>query len=438
MAFPTPGADNNQWGADLNSLLGVGLNDDGSFKTVAVTDAYELQAGTNITIDSTDPSAPVINGSDSEVSVLTCTYNNGSITGIQIPCFVKPGFDPTVGGTALGILTIGNADGNMPSGTLPYGEGALNDGDYGGLFVFDVQSDVLNLQHILLQTIWTEDLLLSLAYDYDGQPLAQQWGNNESDQFSYLNPDGTIYVDAYGTVVQLDTSGNFDISLGDNGEWAFQAEDGRLSHTAGQSIYTRGTFNELLTGGEDSSPVGSNGDVAIVVNGGGPFFAIATEGTWLPYPYNIGWINTAIVRTLEDSSQQTLAQVSVSPLITGEGPPAGYITQFPVAATDMSPFNAILSSDIGIYIVVNPALEPNLWDTVDIGGTITMWDASGSNVLTATLSATGFNNGSEPENVTLEPIQIIGSDLSISEGEQILSAAGGSYSVLLQVEATWD
>jgi hypothetical protein len=74
--FPTPGMDNNTWGAELNALLEVTLNEDGTTNDAAIAMILgALVAGTNITIDTSTPYAPVISSPSDIGSVATELYN---------------------------------------------------------------------------------------------------------------------------------------------------------------------------------------------------------------------------------------------------------------------------------------------------------------------------------------------------------------------------
>ena len=118
MAFPTPGMDNNTWGAELNALLEVTLNEDGTPNATAIAAILgALVAGTNITIDTTDPAAPIINASGGATpgyQQLTLTYNGSDP--FVVDCLVGAEWDPTIGGEVMGLFPYQMLFGGGPAG----------------------------------------------------------------------------------------------------------------------------------------------------------------------------------------------------------------------------------------------------------------------------------------------------------------------------------
>lgn len=132
------------------------------------------------------PPLPLSGGGGGVGQLLTLTWDGSDP--FEIPCIVKPDFDIGVGGTAIGIISIGT---NFPTNVLNYGSGAVSDGDYAADMVIAAGGQI---QHLWIRSIWTEDIGLWMPFDYNGEPLPIQWGNNESNVFGTLNPDGTITV----------------------------------------------------------------------------------------------------------------------------------------------------------------------------------------------------------------------------------------------------
>jgi len=144
-------------------------------------------------------------------------------------------------------------------------------------------------------------------------------------------------------------------------------------------------------------------------------------GTYYPYPLLVGG--------------RAALDFTVAPQ-TDSGPPAGYVAQCPLAGQAWLPAVAVEAAGI-ISVALVDYMQTGLWDTVDMSGTIVVWDLTGDNLLAATWAYNGFNGtlGTVVPEFTQQ--QLIGSDLSLSD-TGIVSAAGGTYNVLVGANAVWD
>jgi hypothetical protein len=130
------------------------------------------------------------------------------------------------------------------------------------------------------------------------------------------------------------------------------------------------------------------------------------------------------------------AQSDIAPYSSGQTPD-NLVAHCPPYASDWLPLNVLDASD-QMQAVMVQALAGGLWDTVDINGTLLIWDLTGANLLAASFTLTGIDSSTSPVVLTLSQEQLIGTDLSIVGGTAIESAAGGVYNVLINASANWD
>ena len=329
------------------------------------------------------------NGSSPGYTQLMLSYNgNGPIA---VDCMVGEGYDMSVGGYVFALapvaLLFGGGGPNIPVTAYVDGSGT-------------VQSFTMFI---------TEEGAIAESFDNAGNasPLELYGPNNGS--------------------IAVDNSGNIYLSA-DGANWIVQASDGRFSYPGGNSIYTYPTIG-------DFTGHGSDGDIGIVGSGSGAQILIHSGGQWIPYPYNIGYIETVLQVLHSDDSSTVLARNTTSAPLA-EAPIAGYVSQYPDRISSMTPLNAIANTD-QIQLLVYPSISVNLFDTFDVSGVVTIWDGSGSNILVCTFSANALNSASGPLQLSLSQVQVIGSDLSVT-GDNILSANGGSYNVLVETLVVWD
>lgn len=95
------------------------------------------------------------------------------------------------------------------------------------------------------------------------------------------------------------------------------------------------------------------------------------------------------------------------------------------------------ASDL-IEVVLSQTLNPLLWDSVDAGGEITVWDRNATNLISCTFSTFGMTSATATAASSLAEVQTIGDDLSVVDGTAIQSASGGSYNVQVKLTPGWD
>ena len=115
-----------------------------------------------------------------------------------------------------------------------------------------------------------------------------------------------------------------------------------------------------------------------------------------------------------------------------------FYTQFPVDATDMRP-NWILSPGGTLAVDALSLLDVavDAYDSVDIGGTLHVYDLAGTNYMQCSISLNAITSSSGSQTVNLTQTALSGTDLSLA-ANTITSTAGGSYFVVLQVNCSWD
>lgn len=101
---------------------------------------------------------------------------------------------------------------------------------------------------------------------------------------------------------------------------------------------------------------------------------------------------------------------------------------------DWLPLNVANAGD-AIQVELNSFLAADLWDSVDVAGTIVVWDLTATNLISCTFEENVVADTSTAA-APLTQTQLIGSDLSVVSN-QIISAAGGIYNVLINTTAEW-
>lgn len=109
----------------------------------------------------------------------------------------------------------------------------------------------------------------------------------------------------------------------------------------------------------------------------------------------------------------------------------------PSTVSDWLPLNVVNPGD-AIQVDLSSFLIEDLWDTVDLSGTMLVWDLAAENLILCDFNATGVVAESSISPMGLSQVQLIGDDLSIQDGGQVISEGGGIYNILLNCIAGWD
>ena len=169
----------------------------------------------------------------------------------------------------------------------------------------------------------------------------------------------------------------------------------------------------------------------------------STFSQWQPVPQNIGNV------TVQTYNRGTalFTNLEVCPWYNAQ--PVGLVSTAGPWGADIYPF-ATLSAGDNIAVQFNSLLQllaagsvavPG-WDYVDIAGTVTVWDAAGTNLLEASFSANQIRSDTATSDVTFTQVRIVGSDLALATvnvtDDSIQTTAGGAYNISTNVYASWD
>lgn len=121
---------------------------------------------------------------------------------------------------------------------------------------------------------------------------------------------------------------------------------------------------------------------------------------------------------------------------------AGLVAHAPSSGTVFIPLTTLAPGD-GIVANfgqdITTAGDANA--TWSVSCVLVVWDAAGTNYLQATGSLSAVDSSTGDQYLTLTQVTLVGSDLSIQAngggGDNITTAAGGAYNVLLQTETVW-
>ena len=168
-------------------------------------------------------------------------------------------------------------------------------------------------------------------------------------------------------------------------------------------------------------------------------------GNWQPVPQNIGNVTLTTRNKTAGPSYNTL---EVCPWYSGQ--PVGLVSTAGPRGAAMYPFATLAPNDCidvelsqQLQLLAAGSVGVPGWDYVDLFGTVTVWDAAGTNLLEASFVANQIR--SDTSNVELELIQVrlVGLDLALFQNNQtyyntIQTTAGGAYNISTNVYASWD
>jgi hypothetical protein len=184
------------------------------------------------------------------------------------------------------------------------------------------------------------------------------------------------------------------------------------------------------SGGGSVSTIESTDSTVTVTNAHGPTVDLTNAGGGATVSY-LGFVQVTILASLGDTDRQ----VDVVPLASA-ATPAGSTAQCAPDGESWIALQAIGAGD-GFSAYLTSYLEAGIFDGVDIAGNLVVWDLTGANLLQASISGGPITDLTAPYNLALTAVQTIGTDLSITGGDTITSAAGGVYNAQLTIESSW-
>ena len=264
------------------------------------------------------------------------------------------------------------------------------------------------------------------------------------------NTGGGGQLPVYSTAANIEiysTAG--DIDLAAVGELMLRGNTIALDYGAGNYQYI------LIADNADNLPGAANtpsfGYTAVdqlpggsAVNGApAQFVWNDTYAAWQPVPQNIG---NVVVQTYNRGST-LFTNLEVCPWYSGQ--PVGLVSTAGPWGADIYPFATLASGDniavqfgSQLQLLAAGSVAVPGWDYVDINGTVTVWDAAGTNLLEASFSASQIRSDTATTDVTFTQVRIVGSDLALATvnvtDDSIQTTAGGAYNISTNVYASWD
>jgi hypothetical protein len=149
--------------------------------------------------------------------------------------------------------------------------------------------------------------------------------------------------------------------------------------------------------------------------------------------FDIGLVTASARNTIQSVDYANTAVAPDPTMNYGNNP--GSTSHAPIYQSDWLPLQVVNPGDL-IEVLVTWNLSGGLWDTVDLNGTIVVWDQAGLNLFYGTWAYPSVS-GSGSGTATLTQVQLIGTDLSESSNA-ITSSFGGVYNVLINTSASWN
>ena len=169
----------------------------------------------------------------------------------------------------------------------------------------------------------------------------------------------------------------------------------------------------------------------------------ATYDQWAPITQNIGYLEVRADYNGTATFNGDTPVINVSPYWPDQ--PVGLVSNASPTGYSMSPL-ATLNPGTSIQVYLSPhftllatgnSATPN-WDYVDANGTLVIWDATGDNLLSAYWSFNVIQSDTANFTVDLTQQNLIGTDLSLVNNNQIMTTAGGIYNISIQANCSWD
>jgi hypothetical protein len=165
--------------------------------------------------------------------------------------------------------------------------------------------------------------------------------------------------------------------------------------------------------------------------------ASSSDSAWVSVTAaDIGSVGTELYNVVQDINYG-MSFTAPDPTIY-----AGLVAHAPSSGTVFIPLTTLAPGD-GIVANfgqdITTAGDANA--TWSVSCVLGVWDAAGTNYLQATGSLSAVDSSTGDQYLTLTQVTLVGSDLSIQAngggGDNITTAAGGAYNVLLQTETVW-
>ena len=456
--LPTPGASDGVWGTELNTWLQVSMNADGTPDPVAITAAV------------------------SGYRQLTLTYNGGA--GYVIDCLVGQGWDSAVGGLVWGMFPVpmlfGVPGPNLPcAATIAGGSGVVQAFTYyydGSMAAFDGGGAPLPID------IPNPSITGSLGSGY--VVSVAQGANVTVDNTDPMNPiistgSGTLptYTGTVGISLTDDSTAGMVLTENGSGSIVLRGAANTsgypspvLDDTYGNGVglssidHITITAGTALGGGQQvflytSATSGvlppATGYTAFGYTANSPYSGTSelpqgalwswneTFGQWGPISQPVGNI---LVQTYNRAGA-SYTNLEVCPWYNAQ--PVGLVSTAGPRGADIYPFAVLAPGDnIGVsfsqtlQLIAAGTLAVPAWDYVDLTGTITVWDAAGTNLLEASFVANQIRSDTVTTDVTFTQVRNIGLDLGLvtvnTTDDSIETAAGGAYNISTNVYASWD
>lgn len=392
----------------------------------------------------------VAGGSAPGYQQVTFSYNgNGPFVA---DCMVGEGWDPTAGGFITGQFPIEAYFGpQSPGSPLTFGGTAYIDST--GI----VQTFML-IQAGMGGAIITFDNAGAQVQTYLDTPyLGSNAGINIVDHSASginitENGVGGITMTGGDSVVSMLSGQNGTtpteiVMNGANGIVYFSGQTLELQlPNQGVYFYTANTPDDLTTANQSGSfgftsqPHYYGGST---FNKGHIYSWDATYDQWAPITQNIGYLEVRADYNGTATFNGDTPVTNVSPYWSDQ--PVSLVSNASPTGYAMSPL-ATLSPGTSIQVYLSPhftllatgnAATPN-WNYVDANGTLVIWDATGTNLLSAYWYFNAIQSDTANFTVDLTQQNLIGTDLSLVSNNQIMTTAGGIYNISIQANCSWD
>lgn len=250
-----------------------------------------------------------------------------------------------------------------------------------------------------------------IAFDGGGNQIASMLASGNGN--AIVEPDGSFTIDANGY------------------NWSFSPNENSLQVPVGHKVWFANVLGDLASSGTD-------GDWAMLTGDSSPpVFAVRYGNVWR---YLLDPVGSIDLEAYNNVQQVAYAWLQVGPPFSGAQYPS--MLTAPYRGSDTAPFRTLNAGD-DIVVNLGQTISGDLWDMVDVYGTIIVWNADGSELLEANFGLF-VNNSTGNQYLQLGQVALVGTDLSIGatgqggDNSAIHTAAGGLYNVLIRARVEWD